>query len=119
MNTCTYLDHRLDGHSRMFLGFLLSSPNPIRACAYDPCPKPDSTRSNSRPISSYFFVAYCIGNLLWGTILDYIGLRIGMLIGVGIWSVASVSHGWMSGFMGLRRLAPFWALVKASHLQVV
>ena len=51
-------------------------------------------------ISSYFFVAYFIGNPLWGTILDYIGLRIGMLIGVGIWSVASISHGWMSGFMG-------------------
>jgi len=51
-------------------------------------------------ISSYFFVAYFIGNPLWGSVLDYIGLRLGMLIGVSIWTVASVSHGWMSGFLG-------------------
>jgi MFS transporter, ACS family, hexuronate transporter len=51
-------------------------------------------------ISSYFFVAYFIANPLWGSILDYIGLRIGMLIGVGVWSLASVSHGWMSTFLG-------------------
>lgn len=51
-------------------------------------------------IASYFFVAYFIGNPLWGSMLDYIGLRAGMLIGVAIWSVASVSHGWMSGFLG-------------------
>src|SRR6266853_2000154 len=51
-------------------------------------------------ISSYFFVAYFIGNPLWGSVLDYIGLRAGMLIGVGVWTVASVSHGWMSAFLG-------------------
>jgi ACS family hexuronate transporter-like MFS transporter len=51
-------------------------------------------------IASYFFVAYFIGNPLWGSIIDHIGLRIGMLLGVGIWSVASVSHGWMYGFVG-------------------
>jgi MFS transporter, ACS family, hexuronate transporter len=51
-------------------------------------------------ISSYFFVAYFIANPLWGSILDYIGLRIGMLIGVGVWSLASVSHGWMYTFLG-------------------
>ena len=51
-------------------------------------------------ISSFFFVAYFIGNPLWGSILDHIGLRVGMLLGVGIWTVASVSHGWMYGFLG-------------------
>lgn len=51
-------------------------------------------------IASFFFVAYFIGNPLWGSILDYIGLRAGMLMGVAVWSVASVSHGWMSGFLG-------------------
>ena len=51
-------------------------------------------------ISSFFFVAYFIGNPLWGSVLDYIGLRAGILMGVGIWTVASVSHGWMSGFLG-------------------
>ena len=51
-------------------------------------------------ISSFFFVAYFIANPLWGSILDFIGLRVGMLIGVGIWSLASISHGWMATFIG-------------------
>ena len=51
-------------------------------------------------ISSYFFVAYFLGNPFWGSVLDYVGLRVGMLIGVSVWSIASVSHGWMSGFLG-------------------
>jgi ACS family hexuronate transporter-like MFS transporter len=51
-------------------------------------------------INAYFFVAYTLGNPLWGSILDYVGLRTGMLIGVTIWTAASVSHGWMSAFVG-------------------
>jgi MFS transporter, ACS family, hexuronate transporter len=51
-------------------------------------------------VSSYFFVAYFLANPLWGSILDYIGLRAGMLLGVSLWTIASVSHGWMSGFVG-------------------
>lgn len=51
-------------------------------------------------IASFFFVAYFIGNPFWGSILDHVGLRTGMLIGVSIWTVASVSHGWMSAFVG-------------------
>jgi MFS transporter, ACS family, hexuronate transporter len=51
-------------------------------------------------ISSFFFVAYFIANPLWGSVLDYIGLRLGMLIGVSLWSAASISHGWMFGFLG-------------------
>ena len=51
-------------------------------------------------INAYFFVAYTVGNPLWGSILDYVGLRIGMLLGVTIWTAASVSHGWMSAFLG-------------------
>jgi len=51
-------------------------------------------------INAYFFVAYTLGNPLWGSLLDYIGLRTGMILGVAIWTVASVSHGWMSAFIG-------------------
>src|SRR2546423_1842120 len=61
-------------------------------------------------ISSYFFVAYFIGNPLWGSILDYVGLRIGMLMGVTVWTLASVSHGWMytfAGFAAARALLGF------------
>src|ERR1700694_3374667 len=41
-------------------------------------------------VNSYFFVAYTIANPLWGSILDYVGLRVGMLMGVAIWTAASV-----------------------------
>ena len=51
-------------------------------------------------VNAYFFVAYTIANPIWGSILDFVGLRIGMLLGVAIWTIASVSHGWMGGFMG-------------------
>jgi ACS family hexuronate transporter-like MFS transporter len=51
-------------------------------------------------ISSFFFVAYFLGNPFWGSVIDHIGLRVGMLLGVGIWTLASVSHGWMAGFIG-------------------
>src|SRR5215471_6156346 len=51
-------------------------------------------------INAYFFVAYTVGNPLWGSILDFVGLRLGMLLGVTIWTAASVSHGWMTAFIG-------------------
>src|SRR5579883_2909121 len=51
-------------------------------------------------INAYFFVAYTLGNPIWGSVLDYVGLRVGMFLGVAIWTVASVSHGWMYGFLG-------------------
>lgn len=47
-----------------------------------------------------FSVAYMIANPLWGSILDRIGLRTGMLMAVGIWTVASVSHAWVAGLLG-------------------
>src|SRR4029077_8590851 len=31
-------------------------------------------------VNSYFFVAYTIANPLWGTILDYVGLRVDRLL---------------------------------------
>ncbi len=48
----------------------------------------------------FFFVAYTIGNPLWGSIIDFIGLRAGMLIAVAIWSLASGSHALMSSVAG-------------------
>jgi ACS family hexuronate transporter-like MFS transporter len=48
----------------------------------------------------FFFIAYTIGNPIWGSLLDFVGLRIGMLVAVAIWTMASVSHAWMSGVVG-------------------
>src|SRR5262245_439348 len=58
------------------------------------------TQQEFASINAYFFVAYTLGNPLWGSILDYVGLRAGMLLGVTVWTLASGSHGWMATFIG-------------------
>jgi MFS transporter, ACS family, hexuronate transporter len=50
--------------------------------------------------ASFFFLTYTLGNPVWGSVLDFVGLRIGMLIAVGIWTAASMSHAWMTTFVG-------------------
>jgi MFS transporter, ACS family, hexuronate transporter len=47
-----------------------------------------------------FQIFYMIANPLWGSLLDFIGLRKGMFAAVTIRAVASTSHAWMSGFWG-------------------
>jgi ACS family hexuronate transporter-like MFS transporter len=47
-----------------------------------------------------FSIFYMIGNPLWGSFLDFIGLRKGMFAAVAIRAAATTSHAWMSGFWG-------------------
>jgi ACS family hexuronate transporter-like MFS transporter len=51
-------------------------------------------------IISAFSVAYMIGNPLWGRLLDRIGVRIGMLVAVSLWTLASASHALAAGLVG-------------------
>lgn len=51
-------------------------------------------------VVSAFSIAYMIANPMWGSILDYVGMRAGMLAAVTIWTVASTSHAWVAGFVG-------------------
>ena len=51
-------------------------------------------------VVSAFSIAYMLSNPLWGSLLDFVGLRIGMLVAVSVWSLASASHAWMAGFAG-------------------
>lgn len=51
-------------------------------------------------IASAFFVAYTVGNPVWGTLLDHWGLRVGMLAGVALWTAGSVSHILMASVLG-------------------
>jgi MFS transporter, ACS family, hexuronate transporter len=46
-------------------------------------------------VVSAFSIAYMLGNPLWGSVLDYVGLRKGMLAAVAIWSFASAAHAWV------------------------
>jgi ACS family hexuronate transporter-like MFS transporter len=58
------------------------------------------TNQNFTDAASFFFLAYTLSNPVWGSVLDFIGLRRGMLLAVGIWTLASMSHAWMSTFVG-------------------
>jgi ACS family hexuronate transporter-like MFS transporter len=58
------------------------------------------TAANYADAVSAFSIAYMIGNPLWGSLLDFVGLRVGMLIAVGIWSIASASHAAVTGVLG-------------------
>jgi MFS transporter, ACS family, aldohexuronate transporter len=51
-------------------------------------------------VVSAYSVLFTIGNPLWGKILDRIGLRRGMSAAVSLWTLASASHAFASGFGG-------------------
>jgi ACS family hexuronate transporter-like MFS transporter len=59
---------------------------------------------------SLFFYVYAAANLLWGSVLDYMGLRFGMIAAVAFWSLASASHSFMSGFWGFALARGFLGL---------
>jgi ACS family hexuronate transporter-like MFS transporter len=49
---------------------------------------------------SAFSFAYMFSALAWGSILDRIGLRLGMAISLVIWMVSSASHAVVTSFLG-------------------
>lgn len=51
-------------------------------------------------IVSAFSIAYMLGNPFWGSMLDRVGLRWGMVVAVAIWSCASLAHTWAAGLIG-------------------
>lgn len=58
-----------------------------------------STQTYSTVVAA-FSIAYMIGNPVWGSLLDRVGLRRGMMVAVGLWSAASAAHAAMSGLLG-------------------
>ena len=52
-------------------------------------------------VVSAFSIAYMAGNPLWGYWLDRFGLRRGMMTAVLTWTLASISHAFTRGFVGL------------------
>jgi MFS transporter, ACS family, hexuronate transporter len=52
-------------------------------------------------VVSAYSIAFMVGNPLWGRALDRIGLRLGMIAAVAIWSIASTAHAFAAGFWGL------------------
>jgi len=58
------------------------------------------TNQDFTAATSFFFLTYTLGNPVWGTVIDYIGLRKGMLLAVAVWTAASMSHSMMGSFAG-------------------
>src|SRR5215813_11678743 len=50
-------------------------------------------------IVSAFSIAYMIGSPLWGGLLDRLGLRLGMMLAVALWTLASMGHAVAVGFL--------------------
>src|SRR5580704_4013372 len=58
-----------------------------------------SAAAYAKALSAFSF-AYMLGNPLWGSLIDFIGLRMGMFLAVAIWTLASTSHAWVTGLLG-------------------
>src|SRR5215467_14153107 len=58
------------------------------------------TNQNFTDAASFFFLTYTLGNPVWGSVLDFVGLRVGMLLAVAVWTGASASHAFMGTFAG-------------------
>jgi ACS family hexuronate transporter-like MFS transporter len=58
------------------------------------------TNQDFTAATSFFFLTYTLGNPVWGSVIDYIGLRKGMLLAVAVWTAASMSHSLMASFAG-------------------
>jgi len=80
------------------------------------------TESDYANIVTSFQLAYAIGLLLVGGILDRIGVRLGYTLAILVWSIAAISHGFMrtvTGFcaarfgLGVAEAANFPAAIKA------
>jgi MFS transporter, ACS family, hexuronate transporter len=50
-------------------------------------------------VISAFSIAYMLSNPLWGRWLDRFGVRLGMVVAVTVWSLASASHALAAGFI--------------------
>jgi ACS family hexuronate transporter-like MFS transporter len=51
-------------------------------------------------VVSFFSFAYMLSTPIWGSLLDRIGLRLGLTISIAIWAVASASHSLVFTFWG-------------------
>jgi MFS transporter, ACS family, hexuronate transporter len=50
-------------------------------------------------ISIIFLFAYAFGQALFGKIFDWVGTRIGFVLSIGIWSIATVLHAFAQGLL--------------------
>lgn len=52
-------------------------------------------------ISIVFVFAYAFGQAIFGKIFDWVGTRIGFVLSIGVWSLATVAHAFAQGMLSL------------------
>src|SRR5580692_2318969 len=86
----------------MFLATLISYVDRQTLSVLAPTILPDVhlTATDFSYALSAFSIAYMLANPAWGSILDKIGLPLGMAIAVAIWTAASAAHALVGGLIG-------------------
>jgi ACS family hexuronate transporter-like MFS transporter len=59
------------------------------------------TKDHYSYILNIFMVAYALGQLFSGKLFDKVGTRIGYVLSIGIWSLSTVLHSTVRGFLSL------------------
>jgi len=52
-------------------------------------------------ISSFFILAYALGQAIFGKIFDWVGTRLGFALSIGVWSIATALHAFGQGVISL------------------
>lgn len=60
----------------------------------------DETKSIYALISIVFVFSYAFGQAIFGKIFDWVGTRIGFVLSIGVWSIATALHALAKGVLG-------------------
>ena len=59
----------------------------------------DETKAIYGTISAVFILSYAAGQSIFGKIFDWIGTKMGFVISIGVWSIATMLHAFASGLL--------------------
>ena len=60
---------------------------------------PDETKAIYALISIIFVFSYAFGQAIFGKIFDWVGTRMGFVLSIGVWSVATALHAFAQGVL--------------------
>lgn len=66
-------------------------------------------------IGTFFIIAYALGQALFGRIFDKLGTRIGFVLSIGVWSLATGLHALVKGFAGFTAVRMLLGLSEAGN----
>lgn len=66
-------------------------------------------------ISIVFVFAYAFGQAIFGKIFDWIGTRLGFVLSIGVWSVATVAHAFAQGILSFSLFRAILGIAEAGN----